>query len=60
MEFGDDWPGVFIRGDNCMGYALSLREILRGAGGPIERIAVNSLLDLLLSAIASPVLPPKP
>jgi hypothetical protein len=25
MRFGDDWPGVFIRGDNAMMYAMTLR-----------------------------------
>src|SRR5258708_6381349 len=29
MQFGDDWPGVFIRGDNALlGYAPHLRVIL--------------------------------
>lgn len=28
VQFGDDWPGVFIRGDNCMGYLMGLRELL--------------------------------
>lgn len=27
IQFGDDWPGIFIRGDNCFGYWLNL-EIL--------------------------------
>jgi hypothetical protein len=28
MEFGDDWPGVFIRGDDATGYALALRRAI--------------------------------
>lgn len=28
VQFGDDWPGAFIRGDNAMYYAMTLREIL--------------------------------
>jgi hypothetical protein len=30
VAFGEDWPGTFIRGDNAMNYALSLRAILDG------------------------------
>ena len=31
MAFGDDWPGVFIRGDDAFGFALSLRELLNSS-----------------------------
>ena len=28
-QFGDDWPGIFIRGDNALiGFAPGLREIM--------------------------------
>ena len=26
MQFGDDWPGVFIRGDDALGYASAVRR----------------------------------
>jgi hypothetical protein len=26
MQFSDDWPGVFVRGDDALGYALALRR----------------------------------
>jgi hypothetical protein len=26
LQFGPDWPGVFIRGDNAFGYRLSLEH----------------------------------
>lgn len=26
VQFGDDWPGVFIRGDNALTFAHMLRE----------------------------------
>jgi hypothetical protein len=32
MQFGGDWPGLFIRGDEALGYASALR---RG----VERLA---------------------
>jgi len=28
MSFGDDWPGVFIRGDNALMYATNLRLLM--------------------------------
>lgn len=28
MKFGEDWTGVFIRGDDAMPYALALRHML--------------------------------
>lgn len=47
VQFGDDWPGVFIRGDNAGYYALMLESVLRGDNDPYALIAVNSLLRLL-------------
>lgn len=28
IQFGDDWPGVFIRGDNALYFATALRGML--------------------------------
>lgn len=28
MQFGDDWCGVFIRGDNAAGFAIALEQLL--------------------------------
>lgn len=28
IQFGDDWPGTFIRGDNAFAYAMYLRLLL--------------------------------
>lgn len=28
VQFGDDWPGVFIRGDNALTFAISVRNVL--------------------------------
>jgi hypothetical protein len=30
VRFGDDWPGVFIRGDNALAYAIYLSRRVRG------------------------------
>lgn len=29
VQFGDDWPGVFIRGDNALHYAENLRRVIQ-------------------------------
>lgn len=62
VQFGDDWPGVFIRGDDCAYHALALSEALpriQGADldfaqslmlmGPLE-----SLAKLLVSSRLRP------
>jgi len=28
IQFGDDWPGIFIRGDNAAYYAQAIKTIL--------------------------------
>jgi hypothetical protein len=28
VQINDDWPGVFIRGDNAMFYAMALKSLL--------------------------------
>lgn len=28
VAFGPDWPGVFIRGDNALGYGFNLRRVI--------------------------------
>lgn len=28
VRFGDDWPGLFVRGDDCMMLAKSIRRVL--------------------------------
>ncbi len=29
IQFGDDWPGVFIRGDNALQYAMVLEQAVQ-------------------------------
>jgi hypothetical protein len=33
----DDWPGIFIRGDDALGYAHAIRAVLRQTGKAIEK-----------------------
>lgn len=34
MKFGDDWTGVFIRGDDAFHYALALKGLLEAHKAP--------------------------
>lgn len=45
MKFGDDWTGVFIRGDDAFGYANALSQVLLAL--PERSIAASTLTSLL-------------
>ena len=52
VQFNDDWPGVFIRGDNAGWLALCLEQYMkRVANGEkpdfTDELALNELLFLL-------------
>jgi hypothetical protein len=49
IRFGDDWPGLFIRGDDCFAYALSLDLVLDSGycGEVYNRAMLYRLLELL-------------
>jgi hypothetical protein len=48
MQFGDDWPGVFIRGDDAFGYAFALRRAVeRLAEFDSSSVDVARLADLV-------------
>lgn len=53
MQFGDDWPGVFIRGDNALHFAMELRGVLAHLVGgrmfqnPITLAVLDGLADTL-------------
>lgn len=58
IQFGDDWPGVFIRGDNAFHFAMHLATILADVTNSPEHpmsvaILRNGLLDILRSPIVS-------
>ena len=58
MQFGDDWPGVFIRGDNALWYSMGLSQalqLLRESGAPwMATHAVEQLKGLLGSCVVRP------
>lgn len=48
VAFGDDWPGVFIRGDNALiGYAPALSRVLGDLEQPDLRSAAGKAFDLM-------------
>ena len=49
-QFGDDWPGVFIRGDCAFGYAMYLRNFLNNEDDLISKAGIDGLLKLLESS----------
>lgn len=54
LQVNDDWPGVFIRGDNAiMGYAPALEALLEGRASAIDTMMCQSLLRLLMSPHAA-------
>jgi hypothetical protein len=64
LILGDDWPGVFIRGDEALGYAHTLRTLLAGAETRATDLSeseiaawtrVDQLATLLESCRATPV-----
>lgn len=50
IQFDDDWPGVYIRGDDAFKYAFSIRnfvEYVSDGYKAIDPFALSVLLDLL-------------
>lgn len=56
-QFGEDWPGVFIRGDHAAYFATALEQVTRDRGkdvDPLTWLAVESLHAILIGAIVGP------
>lgn len=47
VQFDDDWPGIFIRGDNAFFWGMALKE---PRDDSVSRSMIASLSKLLLSA----------
>lgn len=58
VQFGNDWPGVFIRGDHAGYYAMTLRAIIEGGYGKqedaIAEIQLRGLQELFAGAVVGP------
>ncbi len=54
MQFGDDWPGVFIRGDNAAHYAIAIDTLLfHDKADPMATATLSWLGALLKSSKAT-------
>jgi hypothetical protein len=49
VQFNDDWPGVFIRGDNAAYYATMLESYRIGERDFITDAQITNLINLLKS-----------
>lgn len=47
MQFGDDWPGTFVRGDRSAYYAMLLRALLDGNADQMSRKQLEGLVAML-------------
>src|SRR6185437_125786 len=51
LQFGDDWPGVFIRGDRAAALALDLGALIENARhfgtSPLETLALLGAYNVL-------------
>lgn len=57
IQFGNDWPGVFLRGDNALFYAMALKKMLEAQTErlPLDvDIALRSLHSYMASAVVGP------
>lgn len=46
IQFGDDWPGVFIRGDDAFNYVVWIDAYLGSTGDSPDAVGRHFLLDL--------------
>lgn len=56
LQINDDWPGLFIRGDNAFNYAMQLETLLKEAGieeGDIHLEMTRCVLEGLLDDLKS-------
>ncbi len=41
VQFGDDWPGLFIRGDNAFGILLAIKRLDEDLGATIKAMGLT-------------------
>lgn len=58
MQFGDDWPGVFIRGDNAFHMAMLMRTAAQALRVSINDEVGAVQLENYAKTIASCILTP--
>lgn len=49
LQIGNDWPGVFIRGDNAIYYAYLLRSFIDNPEDGFNKAMCEQIIELLSS-----------
>ena len=47
LQFGNDWPGLFVRGDDCLAFAKCLEEVAATIPTGLLLLRFNRLRYLL-------------
>jgi len=50
----EDWPGVFIRGDNAFAYAMELHGVINNLPDSLEKLQLKSLYKVLTNSMVRP------
>lgn len=52
MKFGDEWTGVFLRGDDAFGYAVALEALMEASSNAavMAHVQLGGLLRVLKSS----------
>lgn len=56
VQFGDDWPGLFIRGDNAMAFRMAIASVLMRQNSAMAEAQLRVLAELFESCqiVATP------
>lgn len=54
LQIGDDWPGLFIRGDRCLQLLSLLREVQTGSYDSFYLSQIKELADLIENNVVQP------
>lgn len=57
IQFGDDWQGLFIRGDDCSQLSLLIKDAIKedlADKNPIVKVQLDAYLQLLAATRETP------
>ena len=54
VQFNEDWPGLFIRGDECHNFLRSVRQASLSELDPLNQMILNRLADYLDDVAVKP------
>jgi hypothetical protein len=60
VQFGDDWPGLFLRGDDCMALVADIRRMFEEISkSGVAALGAGAKLGELMEAIEEGVIVPR-